>query len=96
MVHSLHVINTMTNMLEVRLFQVHLSLHLHDMCITACAWQASLSLQEMHAVSLHGLGDLLLQIEALEKQRLRVVMSMYACMMIVMVMVMVMTMIDNE
>ena len=90
----------MTNMLEVRLFQVHLSLHLHEMCITACAWQASLSLslslQEMHAVSLHGLGDLLLQIEALEKQRLRVVMSMYACMMIVMVMVMVMTMIDNE
>ena len=47
----------------------------------------SLSLQEMHAVSLHGLGDLLLQIEALEKQRLRVVMSMYACKMIVMVMV---------
>ena len=68
------------------------------MCITACAWQASLSWQEMHAVSLHGLGDLLLQIEALEKQRLRVVMSMYARMMIVMVMVMVMvmTMIDNE
>ena len=49
----------------------------------------------MHAVSLHGLGDLLLQIEALEKQRLRVVMSMYARMMIVMVMVMVMTTIDN-
>ena len=96
MVHSLYVINTMTHMLEVRLFQVHLSLHLHDMCITACAWQASLSWQEMHAVSLHGLGDLLLQIEALEKQRLRVVMSMYARMMIVMVMVMVMTMIDNE
>ena len=41
------------------------------------------------AVSLHGLGDLLLQIEALEKQRLRVVMSMYACKMIVMVMVIV-------
>ena len=49
--------------------------------------------REMHAVSLHGLGDLLLQIEALEKQRLRVVMSMYVCKMIVRLMMI--TMIDN-